>query len=236
MTDGEAEMILKRWAGLTDRLVGRYLAAGAAVGMEADDLRQVGRLAILAAVQKHDPQGGQGLLSFLWTRTSWALTRSLDRARPAGCKGEHVPLPRAVRLLAAGETLDSDNSAGFRAEDLAAPEADQGGARPGGDMEALRLAVARLPARERHVLALRFGLDRAAPLSRPAVGRREGISEERVREIEARALRRLRHWLSAAAGQEPPAGVSPALPESRSFNLANRSAAISADGGQNGQS
>jgi transcriptional regulator with XRE-family HTH domain len=65
-----------------------------------------------------------------------------------------------------------------------------------GRAEALRALwdVARLALfeRERLVVELRFGLAGVGPLTLEGVGRRLGITRERVRALEARALRRLR--------------------------------------------
>ena len=49
-----------------------------------------------------------------------------------------------------------------------------------------------LPAREARILRLRYGLQDGKPLTLQEVGEREGITRERVRQIEARAFRRLR--------------------------------------------
>jgi RNA polymerase primary sigma factor len=56
----------------------------------------------------------------------------------------------------------------------------------------LALAIARLNPRMRKVLALRFGLDGETPQTLEEVGQRLGITRERVRQLEARALRELR--------------------------------------------
>lgn len=58
--------------------------------------------------------------------------------------------------------------------------------------EQLRKALNVLHAREREILSLRFGLDGEEPMSRPEIGVRMGITRERVRQLEARALERLR--------------------------------------------
>jgi RNA polymerase primary sigma factor len=65
--------------------------------------------------------------------------------------------------------------------------------------EELENALARLDARLRSVLALRFGLDGDKPMTLEEVGAMLGITRERVRQLEARALRDLRH---AAPGLE----------------------------------
>jgi RNA polymerase sigma factor (sigma-70 family) len=53
-------------------------------------------------------------------------------------------------------------------------------------------ALVQLRARERLVLSLRLGLESGAPSTLVEVGRRLGITRERVRQIERDALRRLR--------------------------------------------
>jgi len=64
------------------------------------------------------------------------------------------------------------------------------------EQDVLRRAVAQLPDRERDVLKLRYGLNDDGdgdgdPASLEAIGRQLGITRERVRQIEARALERL---------------------------------------------
>jgi RNA polymerase primary sigma factor len=55
----------------------------------------------------------------------------------------------------------------------------------------LRRAIRALPPREREVLVLRFGIDGGDPAPLREIGRRLGITQERVRQIESRALSRL---------------------------------------------
>jgi RNA polymerase primary sigma factor len=57
--------------------------------------------------------------------------------------------------------------------------------------DTLHRALARLPEREQHVLNLRYGLGMEEPQSLEEIGRRLGITRERVRQIEATALERL---------------------------------------------
>jgi RNA polymerase primary sigma factor len=57
--------------------------------------------------------------------------------------------------------------------------------------EALRRALDHLPDRERQVVKLRFGVEGDEPTPLRETGRRMGLSPERVRQLEAKALKRL---------------------------------------------
>jgi RNA polymerase primary sigma factor len=57
--------------------------------------------------------------------------------------------------------------------------------------EALAQALAALSERERHVVVLRYGLADAEPRTLEEIGRRLGLTRERVRQIETEALKRL---------------------------------------------
>jgi RNA polymerase sigma factor (sigma-70 family) len=61
----------------------------------------------------------------------------------------------------------------------------------------LKDLLAFLNPREREILALRFGLDGQQPLTLDEVGRRFDVTRERIRQIEAKALTKLRHPCSA---------------------------------------
>ncbi|MDP7599729.1 MAG: sigma-70 family RNA polymerase sigma factor, partial [Acidimicrobiales bacterium] len=52
-----------------------------------------------------------------------------------------------------------------------------------------------LDGRERDVVRMRFGLDGARPATLEEVGRRFGVTRERVRQIESRTMAKLRHPL-----------------------------------------
>lgn len=59
--------------------------------------------------------------------------------------------------------------------------------------EHLEEVLATLPDREKRVLILRFGLEDGRPRTLEEVGVEFGVTRERIRQIEAKALRKLRH-------------------------------------------
>jgi RNA polymerase primary sigma factor len=67
--------------------------------------------------------------------------------------------------------------------------------------QALADAVESLPDRQRDVLVLRYGLDHSEPRTLEDIGRRLGLTRERVRQIEVEALQRLAtlHEMEAVA-------------------------------------
>src|SRR5215510_13566180 len=79
------------------------------------------------------------------------------------------------------------------------PDAGLGAALRG--REDLAEVLRDLPASERDVLGWRFGLTGEEPMTLEAIGRKLGVTRERVRQIESAALQRLRR-LMAARGME----------------------------------
>jgi len=59
--------------------------------------------------------------------------------------------------------------------------------------EKLEEVLGTLSPREARILRLRFGLDSGVPYTLEEVGQKFGLTRERIRQIEGRALRRLRH-------------------------------------------
>ena len=55
------------------------------------------------------------------------------------------------------------------------------------------LSLRTFPPREERVLKLRYGLDDGRPRTLEEVGKEFGVTRERIRQIEAKALRKLRH-------------------------------------------
>jgi len=61
----------------------------------------------------------------------------------------------------------------------------------------LQSLLEQLDPREREIISLRFGLVDDQPLTLDEVGRRFNLTRERIRQIEAKALTKLRHPCSA---------------------------------------
>ena len=128
-------------------------------------------------------------------------TRS-ELAERSGLEPDHIDDLVATE---AGRSLDEplhgiDGELGTFGDLLVDPLADQDYERVLGsiEIEALHSLLSGLSERERHVLALRYGLD-GDELSLRQVGERLGLSGERVRQLEQRALAKL----GAAMGAEP---------------------------------
>jgi RNA polymerase primary sigma factor len=103
-------------------------------------------------------------------------------------------LTRASRSsLSLNEPVDSegDSELGDLLEQTGLPDTDELLLRESFS-RALSDALAELPARERKVLELRFGLTDDQPKTLREIGEVMGLSRERVRQIESRALNKLR--------------------------------------------
>ncbi len=70
-------------------------------------------------------------------------------------------------------------------------------------MQLLGRALATLTTRERAIISLRFGLDGSEPLTLQDIGARLGLSRERVRQLECRALERLMQLILPAREVRP---------------------------------
>ncbi len=103
-------------------------------------------------------------------------------------------LTRASRSsLSINEPVDADGDSelGDLLEQTGLPDTDELLLRESFS-RALSDALAELPARERSVLELRFGLIDDQPKTLREIGEEMGLSRERVRQIESRALNKLR--------------------------------------------
>jgi len=128
-------------------------------------------------------------------------THAIGAVQLLAAKGYHPVRSKAQRAKEKRtRSLDhafEDNESGWgttEAQVVADPFAEQPedqAARRERD-ERVRQALAELPQRERTVLSLRFGLDGQEPMTLEEVGQFFGISKERIRQLQARALEQLR--------------------------------------------
>jgi RNA polymerase sigma factor (sigma-70 family) len=100
----------------------------------------------------------------------------------------------AMEPLSLSEPLrqDSDAELGDIVEDRSADSPFERAATSVLPFEVARL-LDPLDAREREILRLRFGLDRGEPRTLEEVGEHFNLTRERIRQIEARAMSKLRH-------------------------------------------
>jgi RNA polymerase primary sigma factor len=87
---------------------------------------------------------------------------------------------------------DEDDELGSFVEDENAPSPSQS-AHQNLLHETLEEVLSTLPPREARILRLRFGLQNGRAYTLEEVGQKFGLTRERIRQIEGRALRRLRH-------------------------------------------
>ncbi len=117
-----------------------------------------------------------------------AAASGLDRERvelALTTPGDTVSLERPVGA-------DGDAALGDFVEDLEAPDPFEVAA-DASTRRSLEVAVAMLDPQERRIIERRYGLDGAAPRTLSDVGKEFELTRERIRQIEGRALAKLRH-------------------------------------------
>jgi len=173
------------------------------------------RQALIRAIQNHSrtiriPSHHYDTLRW-FDQTKARLAKELQRD-PTHAEVAHemdIPVDRVeeLEMMAAepvsldAEVAGKDSSRPRRLEQLVA---DPNAASPMEDLDRTRLehtalsAVERLPERERQILTWRFGLDGGREHTLQEIGDKLGLSRERARQLEARALARLREGDSGA--------------------------------------
>lgn len=178
-------------------------------GLPLEDLVNEGNLGLLRAAARFDEERGVRFVSYAawWIRQ--AILAALDRAAAApagpGRGGRHArgrspgrhPRPRRRREVAP-VSLESTAGPSPGGRALAERLPDDGAEPPDAPLErtalrhTLEAGLAFLPEREARVLRLFYGLDGGGGRSLGRIGREMGVSRERVRQIKARGLARLR--------------------------------------------
>ena len=132
-----------------------------------DDLVSEGSLALLRAIELFDVDRGLKFSTYLWTCVRHRLTRFVRRTFGHRSRWRQGP--------------DVDDWFG-RIAGREAPE----------DLIEVQPALASLEARDRAIVGARFGLDGTAPQTLDDVADSHGVTRQRVQQIEARAIRRMK--------------------------------------------
>ena len=127
----------------------------------------------------------------LQTKHDGAVTREALAEASGVDAGRLETMTQNFQCLSLDSPLGADDDRTL--EDLLANESDdpEQGAAAVDLSEQLEAALAHLPQREADILRLRFGTSDSQSLTLEEVGRRYGVSRERIRQLEARALRQL---------------------------------------------
>jgi RNA polymerase primary sigma factor len=127
----------------------------------------------------------------LQTKHDGAVTREA-LAEASGVDADRLEtMTQSFQCLSLESPLGADDDRTL--EELLASDGDdpERGAAAVDLSEQLEIALSRLPQREADILRLRFGTSENQSLTLEEVGRRYGVSRERIRQLEARALRQL---------------------------------------------
>ncbi len=135
-----------------------------------DELFSEGLVPLMKSVEKFDYTRGFKFSTY----ASWAIMKHFARIVPLAGQHQHELLsPEDMDALQPGVSEVDEHEAYRRSM-------------------AVQGALEHLTDRERHVLENRFGLDRAEePLSLSQLGTRLGVTKERIRQIESKAMEKL---------------------------------------------
>lgn len=155
------------------------------VGFNADDVGRIERLL--------DVPGNIDVVNGKLARVADALEIDFDVLFPqdylAMLQTKKLPRQRSPYLWCR-EVSFEELTAGAEVSQLPSPGET---VETEGLYSALRSVLSSLPEREQCILQLRYGLTGGEPLTLKEVGKVLGITQERVRQVEGKALRRLRH-------------------------------------------
>ena len=180
-----------------------------ACGVPIEELIAAGNLGLVEAALRFDPSRGVKFVTYAdwWIRKTMLhaiqdqapmvrIPRYSQERRRRDAQSSQLPPYRLAVSLDQPTTSDGDRTL---ADGLASSdrESDPGELVWSDYARHLRRRLEELTPREREVLVLRFGFLGADPMSLREIGREIGLSRERVRQIERRALDRLRDLLAS---------------------------------------
>lgn len=193
------------------RLVVRIAMEYRDTGVPVEDLVAEGNLGLLEAAKRFDPSRGVRFASYAswWIRKFMidAATRQrrMTTAPTArGASGEMAPSTPSEAPRRRQRILSLEDSASPSGEhtvgDAVADEAEDPEeiVLESQFAEALRSILFRLPAQERLILTEHYGLGGEPPKTLQRIGETLGLTRERVRQIELRALAKARNLLRGA--------------------------------------
>lgn len=170
-------------------------------GGDQDDLEQDAIGGLVTAARRYDPDRGVRFTTY----ATWWIRQGLFNNAPAA---NVIRLPRDPKGRASDRALkawrpasidEPSESGSSHAEMLADRGEGPGEAMQRADVVALAAgAVGRLGPRDAEVVRRRFGLDGRPPETLEEVGDRLGLTRERVRQIQKRAMDRLAKLLAPA--------------------------------------
>ena len=171
-------------------------------GVAREDLEAEGRLGLFEAALRFDPSHGAKFLTYasFWSRRRMQ-TFVARHARVVRRPASRIGAARDRDEVSFDEPVSSGSA--LRWQDVIV---DKGTPRAldalvgAEDAELIASATNKLPPQWRAIIVRRFGLDGRPAMTLAAVGETLGLSRERVRQIEVKAMRSLRDHLEIAWG------------------------------------
>lgn len=184
------EELLKQSQKVKDQLINANMRLVASIAKKHArptdnffELLSDGNLSLIKAVEKFDYARGNKFSTY----ASWAIMKNYARSLP------DEKTKRDRFLTGTDEIFDgvADNRTDEQRELLTAESKKQ----------QVHELLDRLDERERRIMQLRYGIDGEKGLTLEQVGQKEGITKERVRQIEARGLSKLKTLVEEGVGE-----------------------------------